>query len=44
MKQRKPYNKEKERELDTIIGSIISLGAFGAAIIACAIALAKGGF
>ena len=44
MKKQKIYNKEREREMDTIIGTIISLGAFGAAIIACAIALMKGGF
>lgn len=43
-KEKKPYDKEKEREMDTIIGTIISLGAFGAAIIACAVALMKGGF
>ena len=38
-KQKKIYNKEKEREMDTIIGTVISLG-----IIACAVALMKGGF
>ena len=43
-KEKKIYNKEKEREMDTIIGTIISLGAFGAAIITCAVALMKGGF
>ena len=43
-KERKIYDKEKEREMDTIIGTIISLVAFGAAIIACAVALMKGGF
>jgi len=41
-KQKKPYNKERERELDTIYGTIISLGAFAIAIIACAIASMKG--
>ena len=43
-KERKIYDKEKEREMDTIIGTVISLGAFSAAIIACTIALMKGGF
>ena len=43
-KEKKIYNKEKEREMDTIIGTAISLGAFAVAIIACAIALMKGGF
>ena len=43
-KQKKIYNKEKEREMDTIIGTVISLGAFSIAIIACAVALMKGGF
>lgn len=42
--KKKVYDKEREREMDTIIGTIISLGAFGAAIIACAVALMKGGF
>ena len=44
MKQKKVYNKERERELDTIYGTIISLTAFGIAIIACAVSLMKGGF
>ena len=42
MKNKKPYDREKEREMDTIIGTIISLGAFSIAIIACAVALMKG--
>nr|DAS28743.1 MAG TPA: hypothetical protein [Caudoviricetes sp.] len=42
--QKKVYDKEREREMDTIIGTAISLGAFGIAIIACAVALMKGGF
>ena len=42
--QKKVYDKEREREMDTIIGTAISLGAFVVAIIACAIALMKGGF
>lgn len=42
--QKKIYDKERERELDTIYGTIISLGAFSIAIIACAVALMKGGF
>ena len=41
-KERKPYNKERERELDTIYGTVISLGAFGIAIIACAVSLMRG--
>lgn len=39
---KKVYDKERARELDTIIGTAVSLGAFGAAIIACAVALMKG--
>ena len=39
---KKVYDKERQREMDTIIGTIISLGAFSAAIIACAVALMKG--
>nr|DAR93282.1 MAG TPA: Putative Holin-like Toxin (Hol-Tox) [Caudoviricetes sp.] len=41
-KEKKPYDKEREREMDTIIGTAISLGAFSIAIIACAVALMKG--
>ena len=41
-REKKPYDREKEREMDTIIGTIISLGAFAIAIIACAIASMKG--
>lgn len=41
-RNRKPYAKERERELDTIYGTIISLGAFAVAIIVCAIASMKG--
>lgn len=41
-KEKKIYNKEREREMDTIIGTVISLGAFAIAIIACAIASMKG--
>lgn len=41
-KERKIYNKERERELDTIYGTIISLSAFAIAIIACAVSLVKG--
>lgn len=40
--QKKVYDKEREREMDTIIGTAISLGAFAMAIIACAVALMKG--
>lgn len=41
-REKRPYDKERERELDTIYGTIISLGAFAIAIIACAIASMKG--
>lgn len=42
---KKVYDKERQREMDTIIGTIISLGAFAAAIITCAYTLImKGGF
>lgn len=41
-RNKKPYDKEKEREMDTIIGTAISLGAFAIAIIACVIASMKG--
>lgn len=41
-KQKKIYDKERERELDTIYGTVISLAAFAVAIIACAISLMKG--
>lgn len=41
-RNKKPYDKEREREMDTIIGTAISLGAFAIAIIACAIASMKG--
>lgn len=41
-KEKKIYNKEREREMDTIIGTVISLAAFAVAIIACAVSLMKG--
>ena len=41
-KEKKIYNKERERELDTIYGTVISLTAFAIAIIACAVSLMKG--